>query len=305
MSHNPSQKHNEHQTQNQTPREDAQAPQDFWGRAASIDALLGVPKAVIGVIHSLPLPGAPSYRGQSMEEVYRYAVQEARAYAEGGVDAVIVENASDLPFLKPDDISHETVTAMAVMTSRVREAVSLPVGISCLADGVVPALAIAKASGATFVRATQWVNAYIGNAGFVDARAPKAMRYRTDIAADDVHIFADVLVKHGSHAIVDDRSLAEHAHDLEWYGADAIIVTGTHTGAATPVEDVAEVKGATRLPVLVGSGANADNITTLFDHADGVIVGSAMKRGGQWWQPVDPAKVRRFMEQVPRVRQRL
>ena len=275
------------------------------GAFSTADPLFSVPKPVIGVVHSLPLPGAPGYRGQPMEEVYRYAVEEASAYARGGVDAVIVENAADLPFLKPDEIGHETVTAMAVMAARVREAVKLPVGISCLADGVIPALAIAKASGAAFVRATQWVNAYIGNAGFVDARAPKALRYRAAIGAEGVRVFADILVKHGSHAIVADRGLAEQAHDAEWYKADALIVTGTRTGAATPVEDVAEVKAATSLPVLVGSGANPENIAALLRHADGVIVGSALKQGGVWWQRVDPEKVAHFVAAVRRVRDSL
>lgn len=269
-----------------------------------LKALFDVAKPVIGVVHSLALPGAPSYRGRSMDEIYAHAVAEARRYADGGIDGLIVENANDLPFLKPDDISHETVTAMAVMTRLVMAEVRLPVGISCLADGVVPALAVAKASGALFVRATQWVYGYVGNHGFVDAQAPKALRYRTLIGADHVRVFADVRVKHGSHAIVADRTATELAHDTEYYGADGLIATGAHTGFATPIEEVRAVKAGTSLPVLVGSGADAGNIADLLVEADGVVVGSSLKTGGQWWQPVDRDKVARFMEAVRRVRER-
>ena len=274
----------------------------FPDRVDPLKALFDVPKPVIGVVHSLALPGSHSYRGESMEEIYAYALAEAMRYAQGGIDGLIVENARDLPFLKPQEISHETVTAMAIMARIVRQEVGLPVGISCLADGVVPALAIAKASGAAFVRATQWVNAYIGNEGYVDGCAAKALRYRRQIGAEDVHVLADVHVKHGSHAIVADRSLTELTHDTEYYGADGMIATGTHTGAATPIDEVRAIKSATRLPVLVGSGANDENIGVLLQVADGVIVGSSLKRGGKWWQPVDVERVRSFMDAVRRVR---
>ncbi len=268
----------------------------------SLEALFHVRKPVIGVVHSLPLPGSPLYRGQNMDEVYEHAIREARRYAQGGIDGLMVENAQDLPFLKPDDISHETVSTMAVMARLVKEEVDLPVGVSCLADGVIPALAIAKASGAAFVRATQWVYGYLGNHGFVDAQAPKALRYRTSIGANHIRVFADVRVKHGSHAIVADRSASEIAHDSEYYGADGLIATGSHTGFATPVDEVRAVKAGTSLPVLVGSGANAENVGELLQDADGVIVGSSLKTGGMWWQPVDPDKVARFMDAVGRAR---
>ncbi len=268
-----------------------------------LKALFTLSKPVIGVVHSLPLPGSPWYQGQSMEEIYEYALTEARRYAAGGVDGLMVENARDLPFLKPDEIGYETVATMSVMTQLVRSELSVPVGVSCLADGVVPALAIAKASGAAFVRATQWVNAYIGNQGFVDARAPQATRYRASIGAADVHVLVDVHVKHGSHAIVGDRSVKEQAQDAEYYAADALIATGSRTGAATPIEEVRDVKSSSSLPVLVGSGANVDNIEALLREADGVIVGSSLKQDGAWWNPVDVDKVRRFMDRVRQARQ--
>ena len=90
------------------------------------DALLdifGISKPIIGTIHLLPLPGSPRYAGEAVESIYSRAVEDARRYAEGGVDGLIIENDGDIPFLKPEDIGPETVACMAVATSEVIKAV--------------------------------------------------------------------------------------------------------------------------------------------------------------------------------------
>jgi hypothetical protein len=55
------------------------------------------------------------------------------------------------------------------------------------------------------------------------------------------------------------------------------------------------VKAATTLPVLVGSGVRADNVAEIMAAADGVIVGSSLKHGGVWWEPVERQRVSAFM----------
>ena len=150
-------------------------------------------------------------------------------------------------------------------------------------------MAIAKAVGAGWVRANQWVNAYVANEGFLNGPAPEAMRYRSNIRAGDVAIFADVHVKFGAHAITADRSIAEQATDAEWFDADVLIASGTRTGSPTEPREVAEVRAGTNLPVIVGSGLTADLVPSLFPTADGAIVGQWLKRDGRWWNPVDPA----------------
>ena len=47
---------------------------------------------------------------------------------------------------------------------------------------------------------------------------------------------------------------------------------------------------AERVLVLVGSGATPENVRD-YAAADGVIVGSALKRDGLWSHPLDPARV--------------
>ncbi len=63
---------------------------------------------------------------------------------------------------------------MAVITEKVRERFGVPLGINVLANAAIPAMAIATAGGADFVRVNQWANAYIANEGFIEGAAAKA-----------------------------------------------------------------------------------------------------------------------------------
>lgn len=277
-------------------------PQVLPPKPDALQALFPTPKPVIGVIHLRPLPGAPRYGGEPVGEIYAAAVRDARVLAEGGIDGIILENASDMPFARPEDIGPETVAALTAACLEVRGAVATPIGITCVANGVIPALGIAKAVGARWVRANQWVNAYVANEGILNGPAPAAMRYRARIGARDVAIFADVHVKFGAHAITADRSIAEQATDAEWFDADVLIASGTRTGSATEPREVEEVKSGTNLPVIVGSGLSAEQVPALFAIADGAIVGQWLKQDGRWWNPVDPHRVEQLMAAVARMR---
>lgn len=259
-------------------------------------------KPLIGTVHLEPLPGAPQYDGQSMRAIVDRAVADALRYVEGGIDGVIVENEGDIPFLKPEFVGPETVAAMAVVTAAVVEAVSVPVGVLCLANATVQSLAIAKAAGARFVRANQWANAYIANEGFVEGSAATALRFRAQIHARDVVVLADVHVKHGSHSIVADRDIAQQTHDVEAFGADVLIATGRRTGDPTREAEVTEIADAASRPVIVGSGLDSSNAGSLLRIADGAIVGSAMKEGGVWWGPVSVERTRAIVDVVDRLR---
>jgi membrane complex biogenesis BtpA family protein len=271
-------------------------------KANTLQALFPVRKPIIGVIHLQPLPGAPRYAGQPVKEIYAAAVADARTLADGGIDGIILENASDLPFPRPERIGPETVAALTAACLAVGAAVETPIGITCVANGVIPALAIAKAVGARWVRANQWVNAYVANEGLMNGPAPEAMRYRSCIRADAVAVFADVHVKFGAHAITADRSITEQATDAEWFDADVLIATGTRTGSPTEPREVEEVKDGTNLPVIVGSGLSPEQVPDLFTVADGAIVGQWLKHDGVWWNPVDPRRVEALMSAVSKVR---
>ncbi len=268
----------------------------------AIETILGTTRAVVGVVHLPPLPGSPSYDGESVEDIVQRAVSDASRYSRGGVDGIIIENHGDIPFSKPADLGLETVAFMTAVGRDVRDATGLPLGVNVLANGALQALAIAHASGADFIRVNQWANAYVANEGFVEGPAARATRYRSWIRASDVKIFADVHVKHGAHAIVADRSLEELTRDLAFFDADAIIVTGQRTGDSANLNELRTVRSATTLPLLVGSGVTLENVGDIFQIANAVIVASSLKEDGVWWNPVSEERVRDFMDRVRSLR---
>lgn len=259
-------------------------------------------RVAIGVIHCLALPGSPRYRGGSVEEIYDRALADAEAYVSGGIDGLIVENHGDVPFVRPECLGPETAAIMAVVADRVQRAVGVPMGVNILANAPMQALAVAKASGAAFIRVNQWANAYVANEGIIEGQAGLALRYRAMIGAEDVAVFADSHVKHGAHAIVADRSIVELTRDLEFFDADVAIATGQRTGDAVDLSELETIGRATALPVLVGSGVNEGNVLSILERAAGVIIGSSLKRDGVWRGSVERARVESFMEIVERCR---
>ena len=73
--------------------------------------------------------------------------------------------------------------------------------------------------------------------------------------------------------------------------ADGVIVTGAATGEAASPHDVRETVDGCALPVLVGSGLTPANLAE-YAQAHGFIVGSSVKQGGHWANPLDPDAVR-------------
>ncbi|NTB03457.1 BtpA/SgcQ family protein [Agrobacterium tumefaciens] len=263
--------------------------------ANAIKEIFGRNKALIGMIHCPAFPGAPRYRNASMDAIYDACMRDAERLVEGGMHGLIVENHGDVPFSKPDDIGPETSAFMSVVTDRIARAAGVPVGINVLANAPIPALAIAMAGGAKFIRVNQWANAYVANEGFMEGRAAEAMRYRSLLRAEHIKVFADSHVKHGAHAITADRSIDELTRDLAFFDADAVIATGQRTGNSASLEEIEEIGAATHLPLLVGSGVNEGNIIEILKRTNGVIVASSLKEGGVWWNPVELSRVRSFV----------
>ena len=87
-----------------------------------------------------------------------------------------------------------------------------------------------------------------------------------------------------------DIDLAETARAAEFFQADGVIVSGSATGCPTDPDEVRAAAQAVSIPTLVGSGVTPENIQC-FDAADALIVGSSVKEGGQWWNPLDATRV--------------
>lgn len=260
--------------------------------------LFGDKKPVIGMVHLKALPGSPAYQ-ESWKEILDMALNDARALYEGGVDGIQIENQFDKPFLKQGQIGPETTAFLTAAGCAIRNQLpDIPMGINVHLNGGLQAAAAAKACGADWIRVFNLANGYISNSGYVDALGPELLRYRREIDAGHIMIFGDFQVKHGSHAVTADRSLEEKAHDIEVCMADAVIITGDTTGQAPDAASVRKVKASVSIPLLFGSGLNADNAKVLWPEADGAIIGSGFKRGGNLQAPVDRELVRQFIETI-------
>lgn len=251
-------------------------------------------KCIIGMVHCLPLPGTLLYKGD-MNAVFDQALADAEALEKGGASALIVENQNDIP--TGIKLSPEQFAALAAVASRVRERVSIPVGIDAAFRDWQAALAIAVAVKADFIRVPVFVDTVMTAAGKIDPCCLEVVRYRKQLGAENVLLLCDVQVKH-SYMLLDDISVVASAKMAEQNGADAIIVTGTTTGEATPVELIRQVKKAVSIPVLAGSGFNGSNAPEQLPYIDGAIVGSALKQGGILTNPVDRALVEGLMAKI-------
>jgi membrane complex biogenesis BtpA family protein len=258
------------------------------------------PKPVIGMIHVAALPGTPA-GALSVGESVALAAREARVYREGGVDGIGIENMHDVPYLR-GGVGPEIVAAMTLVGQAVKAESGLPVGVQVLAGANLEAMAVAHAAGLDFIRAEGYAFAHVADEGLIQSSAAKLLRYRRQIGAERVQVWADVKKKHSAHAITADVSLGLTAETVEFMRGDAVIVTGAVTGDPCRVEDVQEAKAHCRLPVILGSGMTVGNLGQFFELADGFIVGTHFKKGGQWTDTVDPGRVEAFMAAVTRLR---
>jgi len=256
-----------------------------------------IPGPVLGVIHLLPLPGSPTPSAR-LDKALERAVADARAYADGGVDALIIENFGDSPFGK-GALPPETVAGFTLCADAVRNAVSLPLGINALRNDARSALGIAGAVGAALIRVNVHAGVVATDQGLIEGDAAETVRLRAALRSK-VAIAADVHVKHGR--TLNSDCIASAARDLVSRAhADAVIVSGSGTGQATALKDLEDVRDSMgNKPLLVGSGANADNVADLLSIADGVIVGTSLKKAGRTTNAVDPARVARFVRRARR-----
>jgi uncharacterized protein len=251
-------------------------------------------RTIIGMIHLPPLPGSPRWDG-SMTGVVAWALADARALVEGGVDALLVENFGDAPFT-PGRVEPATVAATSVVAAEIRRALptTTPLGVNVLKNDARAALGVAAAVGAEFIRVNVHAGAVLADQGIVHSDAYGTLRDRRLLGVD-VAIFADV---GGKHAVpLGPTDLEQTARDLVHRGlADALVVSGAATGQVTPLADVKRVRSAVPdVPILIGSGVTAETAAELLSVADGLIVGTSVKRGGDVRQPVERTRVEKLV----------
>ncbi len=252
---------------------------------------------IIGVVHLLPLPTSPRWGG-NLKTVIDRAEQEATALASGGVDGIIVENFFDAPFTK-SQVDPAVVSAMTVVVQQIQNLVTLPIGLNVLRNDAKSAMAIASCVRSQFIRVNVLTGVMATDQGLIEGEAHQLLRYRRELGSD-VKILADVLVKHARPLSSPNLTVAVK-DTIERGLADAVILSGWATGSPPNIEDLELACGAANgTPVFIGSGANWENIATLMQAADGVIVSSSLKRHGRIEQPIDPIRVSQFVEAAHR-----
>ena len=219
-------------------------------------------KSIIGMIHTLALPGTMDYCGD-MTKVIDRALADLHAMQNAGVDA---------------------------------EA-TIPVGIDAAFCDPMASLAIAVAVGATFIRVPVFVDTVVTSDGIVKPCARELQRYRKLLGAENIALLCDIQTKH-TFMLSSAISIEESALMATECGADALIITGAHTGSASPLETIRRVREVTKLPLIAGSGVNAQNAADQLSLVEAAIVGSAMKPHGKAEEPIDEALAAKLMQSV-------
>lgn len=246
---------------------------------------------VVGVLHLPPLPG--SARGGSahdLQQIEDAVRRDAAAYAQAGVDALLIENFGDVPF-RVGRVEASVVAMMTRLTLAVVAETALPHGVNVLRNDVRSAVAIAAGTGGRFVRANVYVGAALTDQGVIQGEAEAVQTDLRRLGAE-IAVWADIDVKHAVQLAP--RPLPELAEDAVERGlASALIVSGRATGQPAAMADLTAVRQASPTVALyVGSGATAENVASVLEIADGIIVGTAAKVDGRVANPVDVRRAR-------------
>lgn len=260
-----------------------------------LQALFGREKPVIAMMHLLPLPGRPLYdeRG-GMGAIVDGLRRDLEVLQAGGVDGLLFCNEGDRPY--PLQTDRAPIAAMAAAIGELRPEVSLPYGVDMLWDPMA-ALAVAQAVRASFVREV-FTGVYDSDMGLWQPDAAAALDERHRIGASDIRLFFNIEPEFARP--ISPRPVGALARSVVVSSlADAILISGPMAGAAANLDHIQEAKEAVAgTPVLANTGVRIETVRETLATADGVIVGTGLKQDGGTWNPVDPERVRRFMEQA-------
>ena len=155
-------------------------------------------KLSIGMIHLLPIIGAPKYR--SMDEVLNQAVKDVEIVCRTGFKGILVENLGDMPYY-PTKVPQETVAGMTAIIQQLKTEVlknypEVSLGVNVLRNDAKAAIAIAKAVKADFVRVNVLHGAMVTDQGIIESNAHEVVRYQKNLGGKEVKVLADAQVKH-------------------------------------------------------------------------------------------------------------
>jgi membrane complex biogenesis BtpA family protein len=251
-------------------------------------------KFLAAMIAVLPLPGSPLYNGDD-QRVKDQALADLDMYKKAGVDSIIFENDHDLPYIQPP-LDEKAIALMTEICIEARKKFYGPIGIQMLEAANITSLEIAADADLDYIRVEAFVFAHVGGSGIINGSAGKILRRRKELNAEHIKVFADVKKKHGSHSLTIDLDIKDEIMQAEFFLADGVIVTSQFTGVNPDKNDLIKAKKATKLPVLIGSGMDVNNITEYLPLADGFIVGSYFRKEGKFLGKLEEGRLNRFMD---------
>ena len=261
--------------------------------------IFGGGKPVIAMVHLGALPGAPLHDADGgIDALVDGAAGDLDALQAAGVDAVMFGNENDRPYELEVDMA--STATMAYVIGRLRDRINVPFGVNVLWDPM-STMALAAATGAAFAREIL-TGVYASDMGLWSPDAGKAIRYRNRLARQDLAVLYNISAEF-AHSL-DGRSLADRARSTVFSSLpDAVLVSGQMTGEAAAMSDLEAVKSVLPdTPALANTGVRHETVGDVLAVADGCIVGSSLKVGGDTWKAVDPDRAADFMARARRAR---
>jgi hypothetical protein len=256
-------------------------------------------KLSIGMIHLLPIIGAPKFK--SMDEVLNQAIADTEIICKTGFKGILVENLGDMPYY-PTNVPQETIAGMTAIIQQVKTKVlrkypEVKLGVNVLRNDAKAAIAIAKAVKADFVRVNVLHGAMVTDQGIIESNAHEVVRYQKNLRGKEVKVLADAQVKHAKRMV--EFTLKEEIKDITGRSlADGIIISGERTGTAPSIEKIKEARKATHLPIIIGSGLALENMEEYIPIIEGYIVGSSLKEKKELERPISEKLAKEFMEKA-------
>lgn len=244
---------------------------------------------VIAMVHLDPLLGKKDFKG--IDILLDNAKRDIEALQAGGVDAIMLENNNDYPY--SEFLGLPEAICFGYIANELVKEISLPLGFTVLANDWKSALSLAKLTKASFIRLDTFVDKVekIEGGMIIDPNPDEIIKFKNDLKIE-VDIWTDVHVKHTK--MLEKKTITESIDQAMQKGSNGIIISGSWTGKETNLDDLKEAKLATKnkIPVIVGSGINVDNIKLMSEHSDIAIVGTSIKTDGR----VDLQKVKDLMQ---------
>ncbi len=254
---------------------------------------------VIVMCHMQALPGDPSYANdRGMSWIMQKAREELHAIQEGGADAVLFSNEFSLPYLtKVDPI---TTVSMARIIGELQQDISIPYGVNVLWDPKA-SIDLAVACDAGFVREI-FTGVYGSDFGLWNTNCGSVIRHRQALGGEQIRLLFNIVPE--SAAYLGSRNIEDVARSTVFNNRpDALCVSGLTAGSPTNLDQLARIKQVTPdTAVFANTGVNIDNVSEHLAIADGIIIASSLKRDGQFFNEIDPHRVRSFMNRVRELR---